>query len=428
MPKYILAGIASMLLLLSAVLAGATSSSARAADETNVVVMGPWKGAEQRAFRSVLDNFQQRNPAVTVTYIAPKDGSVGEALGSASASTTADVAIMSLPTDMSAMQTMAAAGTIKPIEFAVPAVRQNYAFAWKSLGSVNGKLYGVFFKAANDSAFWFNSEQFRNQGLSIPSTWSNLQSFLGRAGSGIRAPLALSSKSAFVLPNLFENVYLMQQGNKRYDALTAGSVKWTDPSVRDAMAAMRNTLVNPYRVLGGVQSGLDKTYATAVQDVFGSPQRASLVPGGSATYPVLYSAKAVRPINEFGVVPFPRINPTGPPRVIGTADAAVMLSDSPAARALISFLATPEAGTIWAKLGGSFLSPNRKVDTKAYPVAAMRTLATSLTRADVFRLSISELTSSDFRSALNKALVAYVRAPSSASQILTQLEAAAPKA
>ena len=45
-----------------------------------------------------------------------------------------------------------------------------------------------------------------------------------------------------------------------------------------------------------------------------------------------------------------------------------MFKDTPAARALVTYLATPEAATIWAKQGG-FSSPNKGVPASAYPDA-----------------------------------------------------------
>ena len=44
----------------------------------------------------------------------------------------------------------------------------------------------------------------------------------------------------------------------------------------------------------------------------------------------------------------------------------VMFKDNPAARALIEYLATPEAAEIWAAKGG-FSSPNKNVDHGGLP-------------------------------------------------------------
>src|SRR5439155_351518 len=71
-------------------------------------------------------------------------------------------------------------------------------------------------------------------------------------------------------------------------------------------------------------------------------------------------------------------------------DTAVMFKDNPATRALIKYLASPEAGTIWAKRGG-FSSPNKKVPASAYPDPITRVTATALAKAPVFRFDMSDL-------------------------------------
>ena len=418
---------ATMLALVAsiAVLAAATTGAAQATGTLSIV--GPWKGADEQSFRAVLDGFKQQHPGVTVDYMAVS-GSVADAVAKTDATKAPDVAVLSLPADLEAMRTMARSGTLQPIEFAVPAVRSNYAFAWKALGSDSGKLYGLFFKATNDSGFWFDNSQFRNQGLTAPTTWRGLQRLSDALNGNGRMPFAVSSRSEILLPSLFQNVYLMQQGNQRYDALARGAIKWSDGSVRSAMTAMRDVLVAPGRVAGGLGAGLETGYAGAVQKVFGSPQRAGMVAGGSAVLPVLYTAKAVRPITQFGVIPFPTINAIGAARVIGHANAVTMVEDTPDARALVSYLATPEAATIWAKRGGDFLSPNRKVDLMSYGVPAMRTLGTALRNASVFRFGLADLATPAFRTTLNRALTEYVRNPARLPQIVAQLDAAANKA
>lgn len=403
-----------------AALVAATTATAQATGQLRVV--GPWAGADEQSFRAVLDGFKAQNPGVEITYVAASGGIANAVTGD----TQADVALMPLPAELDAMQKLARDGTLKQIEFAVPAVRSNYAFAWKSLGTVDGKLYGVFFKASNESGFWYHQSTFQRLGVpATATTWRGLGTIIRSLSDKGRVPFAVSGQVDSVLPNLFENVYMMQQGARKFDMLVRGGIPWNDGSVRDALATMRDAFLGPDKVAGGLGTSLETRYATAVQKVFGSPQRAGMVPGGSAAIPVLTNAKAVRPIAQFGVIPFPTINGLGPARVIGRADAAVMLNDTPAARALIGYLAGPESGAIWAGRGGDFLSPNRKVDLATYRVPATRTLATALTSATVFRFTIAEQMAPSVREAFNRALTQVARNPSQVEAITARLEAAA---
>ena len=75
---------------------------------------------------------------------------------------------------------------------------------------------------------------------------------------------------------------------------------------------------------------------------------------------------------------------------MGGGDVVVMFQDSPAARALIEYLASPEAAQIWAERGG-FSSPNANVDEAVYPDEITRTTASALAQAEVFRFDLSDL-------------------------------------
>ena len=63
---------------------------------------------------------------------------------------------------------------------------------------------------------------------------------------------------------------------------------------------------------------------------------------------------------------------------------------SKAANALIKYLGSPEAGEIWAHLGG-FASPNMKVPLSSYPDAVTRSDAHELQTAKSFVFSLDDV-------------------------------------
>jgi ABC-type glycerol-3-phosphate transport system substrate-binding protein len=334
-----------------------------------------------------------------------------------------DVAVLTLPADSAAMQDLAGAGALKPIGFVAPALDANYAFAWKRIGSVGGSLYGLPFKTTERSAFWYDARRFRNVGVKAPKTWQDLERVAGRLLRAGVKPFAIPGADGRALGDIFESIYLAQQGQARYERLAKHEIEWTDPSVKAALRAMRSVIVNPFLVAGGVRGALETDFQGAAMQVFGTKPRAAMVFGGSAVLPVVRSAKAVRPMSQFGVFAFPTIGKP-PARVIGRTDAVAMVKDTPAARALVRYLATPDAAAIWAKRGG-FLSPNRKLDLETYPAEASRTLAAALTSASAFRLDLSEQQPAAFRVELGELLQEYLRHPSRVDRVLAALEAAA---
>ena len=69
----------------------------------------------------------------------------------------------------------------------------------------------------------------------------------------------------------------------------------------------------------------------------------------------------------------PRVPSASAPIEVG-GNVAVLLPNSAAGKRLLRFLATPEAGEVWAR-GGGFISPNHNVPLSDYPDAISRQLA-----------------------------------------------------
>ena len=405
-------------LCLTVALAAVASASSESTANGTLTIVGPWSGNNANSFQAVLAGFMAKNPGTTVTYTTAK-GDVATSLSSTTSTDSPDLAVLSLPTDRTAMADLMKAGKLTPIDFLAPDVKANYAFAWKQLGSVNGHLVGLFFKATNRSAFWYDQKLFGAMGLSAPTSWAGLKATVATVKAHGHAPLAISGASGITLPDLFANLYLTLQGTARYDKLMSGAISWSDPSVMRTLTVMKRFLNGS--IAGGATAATKATYATAVQQVFGSPLKAYMVPGGSAVYPVLYSAKAVRPLSKFAAFAFPAANSKAPPRVIGDANAVVMTRDSVDARALLRYLATPDAAAIWAARGGDFLSPNRNVTSKAYAVPQMAMLATPLTTANVFRYPVGEVASLPLAHTLNTQLGKLIAGTATPSDVVSRL-------
>ena len=123
--------------------------------------------------------------------------------------------------------------------------------------------------------------------------------------------------------------------------------------------------------------------------VFADPPKAAQVIEGDFVAGVITAETQAKPQEGFNVYAFPEIADSGPV-VVGGGDVMVMFKDNPAARALIEYLATPEAAEIWAAKGG-FSSPNKNVDPDVYPDELTKQTATALANAEVFRFDMSDL-------------------------------------
>ena len=106
----------------------------------------------------------------------------------------------------------------------------------------------------------------------------------------------------------------------------------------------------------------------------------------------------------------------------------VMFKDTPAGRAFIQYMASPEAAEIWVKRGG-FSSPNKNVPPDAYPDSILRSTATALATAETFRFDLSDLQPSAFGGTVGqgefKLFQDFLANPSDVDGIAKKLEDAA---
>jgi hypothetical protein len=297
---------------------------------------------------------------------------------------------------------------------------------------VRGNLYGIVFEASNKSTVWYDVKAFRGAGLKSPATFPELlRSARALRSWGTRA-YSIAGADGWTLADLFENVYLRQAGAKRYDLLAVHKLRWTDPSVKAALRTTANILGDRTNIAGGTAGALETDFAQSVSQVFEPPSKAAMVIEGDFVAPVITASTSAQPGTDFDVFAFPPIGKSGRVVVGGTdASIVVLLRSTPASRALVSFLATSRAASVWVKRG-SFTSPNRRVSAKLYEDGIRRRIASALARAQLFRWDLSELQPPAFASTTGqgepKIFQDFLRNPGTVNATAAALERAAVQA
>jgi alpha-glucoside transport system substrate-binding protein len=392
-----------------------------------VSVVGVWTGDEQKSFQAVLDGFKKQSPKVTVKY-QPAGDNVPTVLGTAvEGGHPPDLATVAQPGVIQEFQTK---GALKSIDFAKPTLSQNYPADFIKLGTIGGKLYSFVFKGANKSTVWFNVPAFQNAGVQPPKNWDEfLQGAKTVKASGVPA-YSIGGADGWTLTDLFENIYLRQAGPDKYDQLSKHEIKWTDPSVKTALKSMAQVLGDTSNIVGGKSGALQTDFPTSVEKVFTDPAKGAMVIEGDFVPGVVATKTKLKAKSGYDVFPFPEIgSSTG--NVVGGGDSLVMFKDNPASRALVTYLASPEAAQIWAKRGG-FSSPNKGVPESAYPDDITRTTATAIAKAQTFRFDMSDLAPASFGGTAGqgewKILQDFLSDPSDVDGTASKLEASAAKA
>ncbi|MEU7279982.1 ABC transporter substrate-binding protein [Streptomyces sp. NPDC045431] len=394
-------------------------------------VAGVWSGAEQKNFQKVLDAFTAKTGAKT--QFTSTGDNVSTVVGSKIEGGNAPDVVM-VP-QLGVLRQFAEEKWLTPLSPAtVKAVDANYAPVWKEYGSVDGKLYGLYFKAAHKSTVWYSPDALEQAGVTPPKTYEEmLKAGQAVSDSGLPA-FAVAGEDGWTLTDWFENVYLSQAGPEKYDQLARHEIKWTDPTVVKALTTLGALFSDKKLIAGGQKGALATDFPGSVEKVFGPEPEAGMVYEGDFVAGIAKDQFGRKIGEDARFFPFPAVA-GGKAPVVSGGDAAVVLKDGKnqkAAMAFLEFLATPEAAAAWAGAGG-FLSPNKKLDLASYGDDTLRETAKSLIAAgDSVRFDMSDQAPAAFGGTKGagewKLLQDFLRDPKDPAATAAALEAAAAKA
>src|SRR5690606_21438710 len=246
------------------------------------------------------------------------------------------------------MQSLAADGSILPVdETTAGLVSDNYSQSWVDLGSVDGELYGVWFKAANKSTVWYNDDIYSEAGASVPEDWDGFLEQLEVINDSGYSGISVGADVGWPLTDWFENVYLRTAGPEMYDQLANHEIPWTDDSVREALEVLATLFDSDLVQDGGAQRG----FPESVTEVFGAdPQAGTVYEGDFVAGNIASDGNSVVGENAL-FFDFPSINGSEP-AVVGGGDVAIQFTDDEATTALMQFLASPASAEVWVPNGG----------------------------------------------------------------------------
>jgi len=354
-----------------------------------VTVLGVWGGNELSAFQEAVFPFTEET-GIGMAFEGTRD--LAAVLTTrVEAGNPPDLAILPNPGQM---RELAEAGKLVPIDtfMDMDALKKNYAQAWLDLASYDGKLYGIFYKVANKSLVWYNPKAFEAAGYQVPTTWDELIALSDQivADGGTPWCIGLESGAASGWPGTdwIEDIMLRTAGPEVYDKWVNHEIPWTDPAIKRAWELFGQIARNEDYVYGGTTGVLSTFFGDSPAPLFDSPpgcymhRQASFITG--------FFPEGVVAGEDYDFFPFPPIDEQWGTPVLGGADLIVMFNDTPEARKLMEYLASPKPQEIWAGKGG-FISPNKAVSLDAYPDELTRKIAQAVVSAEVFRFDASDL-------------------------------------
>ncbi|MFP5342251.1 MAG: ABC transporter substrate-binding protein [Candidatus Limnocylindria bacterium] len=379
----------------------------------SVSVIGTWGGAEQDAFLAMVKPFED-STGIKVEYTGTRDLNAVLTTGVASG-ILPDLAGLPGPGQL---VEFAQRGALQPLDgvLDIETYKSETSPGFVDLGTVDGQVYGVFIKAAVKGLIWYNPKVYTG---GVPTSWDDLKSKASAAASGDTSEwcVGLESGAASGWPGTdwIEDFVIRQSGPDVYDAWVAGTQKWTSPEIKSAFEAFGEVLDASH---GGSGYVLNTNFGSAANPMFADPP-GCLFHHQASFITSFFQDEGGAVEGDYDFFPMPDINPAYAGATTGAGDLFGMFNDTPQARALMAYLVTAEAQSIWVGIGGA-LSGNKNVTN--YPDDVSARSAEILANATVFRFDGGDLMPAALQAAFFSAMVDFAQDQSRLDSILAGLD------
>jgi alpha-glucoside transport system substrate-binding protein len=389
-----------------------------------VNVLAVWSASEQDSFLAMIKPFEDQT-GVKVNYEATRD--INATLTTRlQAGNPPELAGIPGPGQMF---TFAKAGQLKPLDSVLDmsAMSSQLAPDWVKLGQYNGKTYSIFIKAALKGLVWYNPKTFAAKGYAVPKTWDELTALQTKMKSDGTAPwcIGLENGAASGWPgsDWVKEIVLSQAGPTVYDKWWAGTQKWTSPEIKQAWQTWGTIVGTPGVVYGGPQYMVSTAFTDAANPMYANPPKCYMHNQGSFMSDIITKANAgVTLGTDLSFFSLPDIDTKNAGAHVVAGDLFGMFKDTPQARALIKYLTTPAAQSIWVKRGGA-ISPNKQVSLSDYPDATSKLIAEQLVGAKIARFDAGDLMPAPMQAQYFKDVLDFVQSPSKLDSILAASDA-----
>jgi len=408
--------------------------TACAGDETTqptpsitVSIIHQWvSGGEPESFRAIVSPWEEQNNS-TVNDEGTRD--ILDILKvRVAGDNPPDMAILAAP---GTMEEFAKAGKLVALDdiLDMNRIRNEYSQAWIDMGTVDGKLYTLPYKAANKSTVWYNPEVFQTNGLQVPQTWEELIVLSDNLVVAGLSPWSIGvesgGSSGWPGTDWIGQILLSESGPEVYDQWVDHDIPWTDAQVKSAWEKFGQIVFTSGYVYGGTDFALSTNFENASHLPFGSPPKAAMYFLGSFAQGFIENQFPDLLLEEdYDFFPFPTIDTDYQNAVTGGADLLVIFNNTEASRSLMKYLTTAEAQEIGVKRGG-FTSVNKQVSTTSYPDDLAAKVADQLANASIARFDADDIWGGDLQAAFWQGVLDYLAEPSELDSILADIEVVA---
>jgi alpha-glucoside transport system substrate-binding protein len=357
------AAVAATLLVVASACGGDDDSgSGEVAGDLRVV--HNWTGPEGEAFQAVLDGFEQQYPDVNIeAEQIPFDQTQSLLTQQFVQGDPPDVAV-GLP---GIVRSFAEQNLLLELDDTWDAWLDEGAYTESLRDVASAGLdhqYAVYFKGNVNGLIWYDPAKLDQLGVEVPTTWSAFEQTMDRAEADGIAPIAVGGLDSWPLTQWADPIVLGVAGPEAFNALARGEIGWDDEAIVEAYQTYADVAEAYFP-----DDALDTGFVDATCAQFGGD---SLYQNQGAFVSLIAPAEcdeSLRPGKDFAFFPMPPPDPSVPPAQAVSGDlffGAADTDNEAATLALLEYLGSAEAQTIWAERGG-YIAPNAKVPPSVYP-------------------------------------------------------------
>lgn len=360
-------------------------------DAHSVTIYTGFTADDAKRFEASLRPFEQRT-GIKVTHVG--SANVQSALTARiQAGNPPDIALFPQP---GLVDDLAERGKLKPLDSVVDTGKLTSGMVPGLLDTtkVGGHQYAVPFRLSVKSLVWYSPTAFQRAGYRVPKTYEQFTALVKRMRADGNVPLCLGVESGsgtgWPATDWLEDLVLRTGGPTVYDDWVTHKVKFDSPQIRKAANMFGDLAFAKGNVPGGRKGIVSTKWTDAISPMFDKKKPGCWMEK-MGNFLANSLPKGVKPGKNLSVFYFPPLahgGYAGKP-VEGAGDLAGLFTDNPAAKKLMQYLATPDAGTAWAKAGG-YLSPWKDFQASVYPDDVTRKEAAMLTDATAFRFDASD--------------------------------------
>lgn len=278
------------------------------------------------------------------------------------------------------------------------AVRADFNPSFVDLGTVDGKMYGLFYKQDLKSIVWYPVQAFADAGYAVPTTWAELVALSDKIVADGSNPWCTTIEhgdaSGWVATDWLEDIVLRTAGADVYDKWVNHEIPFNDPAILAAAAEMSRMWFTDDYVYGG-STRINATWVGDSQTpMFDEAGPKCWMHKQAAWIPDFWPKDAdgnslFTPGEDSSFFYFPPIEAAQGNPVLGGGDQFVVFNDRPEVRAFVQWLTTVDAVKDRVATG-AFLAANNAVPAEWYTSYPMSGLAEIAREATALRFDASD--------------------------------------